>query len=116
MLIDPPTATSSHAFIYSDLAADPELGELVAVYVRELPDQIAALEAQARSRNWDQLAQTAHQLKGSAGSYGFNEITSCATRLELASRNAQQEERIFQSLDELLSLCRRVRSGTGRKK
>jgi CheY-like chemotaxis protein len=98
--------------IYSRLAADPHLGELVEMFVQEMPGRISALQAQANTRNWEQLARTAHQLKGSAGSYGFHEITPCAAALEVAARDAQQEDRILAALDELLSLCRRARSGT----
>jgi PAS domain S-box-containing protein len=99
------------AFVYSHLAADPDLGELVDLFVQEMPERIDALDAQAKSRDWNQLARTAHQLKGAAGCHGFGEIVPCAARLEAAAREARQEERILSALDELLSLCRRVRSG-----
>ena len=98
-------------FVYSHLAADPDLGELVDLFVQEMPDRINALDAQAKSRDWNQLAETAHQIKGAAGCYGFDEITPYAARLEAAAREAQQEEQILSALDELLTLCRRVRSG-----
>jgi len=98
-------------FVYSHLAADPDLGELVDIFVQEMPDRIDALDAQAKSRDWSQLAETAHQIKGTAGCYGFEEITPCAARLEAAAREAEQEPQILAVLDELLSLCRRIRSG-----
>ena len=46
------------------LATDPDLGELVELFVQEIPDRISALETQGRSRDWQQLTRTAHQLKG----------------------------------------------------
>ena len=98
-------------FVYSHLAADPNLGELVDLFVQEMPARINALDAQAKSRNLNQLAEPAHQIKGAADCYGFDEITPYATRLETAAREAQQEEQIVSALDELLRLCRRVRSG-----
>jgi CheY-like chemotaxis protein len=98
-------------FIYSRLAADPHLGELVDMFVQEMPGRIIALQAQANTRNWEQLARTAHQLKGAAGSYGFPEITPYAARLEVAARDAQQEDRILAALNECLSLCRLARPG-----
>jgi CheY-like chemotaxis protein/HPt (histidine-containing phosphotransfer) domain-containing protein len=101
----------STAFVYSSLGADPDLGELVDLFVQEMPDRIHSLEAQANSRDWQQLTRTAHQLKGAAGSYGFTEITPYAARLEAAAREAVQEEEILLSLDELLGLCRRVQAG-----
>ncbi|MEI8375025.1 MAG: Hpt domain-containing protein, partial [Planctomycetota bacterium] len=103
-------------FIYSQLATDPDLSELVDLFVQEMPDRINALEIQAQSRDWQQLTRTAHQIKGAAGSYGFLAITPCAARLESAARNGGQEEEILSTLDELLSLCRQVRSGVPQAK
>jgi CheY-like chemotaxis protein/HPt (histidine-containing phosphotransfer) domain-containing protein len=97
--------------IYSHLATDPDIGEIVDVFVQELRGWINDLDAHGKSRDWTQLAQTAHRIKGAAGSYGFDEVTPCAARLEAAAREARQEEQILSALDELLSLCRRVRSG-----
>jgi histidine phosphotransfer protein HptB len=97
--------------IYSPLAADPDLSELVEMFVEEMPDRINSLETQARNGDWQQLTRTAHQLKGAAGSYGFNAITPLAFRLEAAAKNGCQEEAILSALNELLDLCRRVRCG-----
>jgi PAS domain S-box-containing protein len=104
-------AEKGDKLVYSHLASDPDLGAIIDLFVQEMPDRINALDAQAKSRNWNQLAETAHQIKGAAGCYGFDEITPCAARLEAAAREAQQEEQILSALDELLALCRRVRSG-----
>jgi CheY-like chemotaxis protein/HPt (histidine-containing phosphotransfer) domain-containing protein len=114
-----PTTSASNAnapmptaLVYSHLAADPDLRELVDLFVREMPDRINALEAQAKNRDWNELTRTARQIKGAAGSYGFGEITPYAARLEAAAQEALPEEQILAALNELLSLCRRVRSGT----
>jgi len=98
-------------FIYSQMAADPDFGKLGDLFVQDLPNRINALETHARSRDWQQLTRTAHQIKGAAGSYGFGEITPYAARLEAAAKDGGQEEEILSALDELLSLCRQVRSG-----
>ena len=105
------TAEKANQLVYSPLAADPAYGELVDLFVKKIPERINALDAQAKSRNWNQLAETANQIKGAAGCYGFDEITPCAARLEAAAREARQEEQILLALDELLAICRRVRSG-----
>jgi hypothetical protein len=63
--------------IYSSLGADPDLGELVEMFVQEMPDRVSALETQAQSRDWAQLTRTAHQLLcRSAESAGF-----CSVRM-----------------------------------
>jgi signal transduction histidine kinase/DNA-binding response OmpR family regulator len=104
------STTTLPTFVYSHLAADPDVGKLVNRFVQTMPERINTLDAQAKSRDWNQLAETAHQIKGAAGSYGFDEITPYAVRLEAAARDAKREEQILSALDELLSLCRRVRS------
>ena len=98
--------------VYSDLAADPYFNKLVAIFVQAMPDQISALETQARSRDWQQLTRTAHQIKGAAGGYGFKVLTPSAARLESAAKGGCQEEEILSALNELLDLCRRLRAGT----
>jgi len=98
-------------WIYSRLATDPELGNMVDVFVQRMPDRIRTIESQATRRNWERLARTAQQLKGAAGSHGFDDITPYAARLERTAEEASQEERIFAAVDELVELCRRVRPG-----
>jgi histidine phosphotransfer protein HptB len=97
--------------VYSSLADDPDFSELVDLFVEEMPDRINSLVTLAQARDWPRLSQTAHQLKGAAGSYGFEDITPLAARLISVSAEGKQEEAILASLDELVSYCRRLRSG-----
>lgn len=98
--------------IYSSLAADPLMGELVDMYVDEMPGRIGALEEALASDDRDQLRRAAHQMKGAAGSYGFDGITESAAVLEAAVRDACPPEVIQRRFDELVGLCRRIRAGT----
>lgn len=97
--------------IYSRFAADPMLGELVDLFVMEMPDRIRALDAHFKNREWKELERVAHQLKGAAGSYGFDAVTSPAAQLEAALRFAEPEQNVLLALDELLGLCGRLRAG-----
>ena len=98
-------------FVHSSFAGDPDLGELVDIFVDDMPGRIHALETQAEIGDWREVRRTAHQLKGSVGSYGFHAITPAAARLEEVLDEGRQEEEVLSALDELLSLCRRVRAG-----
>ena len=119
-----PSITQSNAseampptFLYSNLATDPDVGELVDVYVQEMPDRINALDTHAKSRDWNQLARTAHQIKGSAGSYGFGEITPYAARLETAARSPADGRDPFGTRRPRQSLPpRTLRHAAGRRK
>ncbi len=97
--------------LYSSLGADPDLGELVDMFVDEMPDRIDQLRSRGESGDFEALAATAHQIKGAAGSYGFHQVTPYAKRLETVARDGQCEAEIKESLDELISLCSSLRAG-----
>jgi histidine phosphotransfer protein HptB len=99
----------STEFLHSSLGEDPDLREIVEMFVEEMPDRIAGLLEQAEARNWDGLRRVAHQLKGAAGSYGFDTITPCAGRLEDAIRNGDAEAEILRLVEGVVDLCRRAR-------
>jgi HPt (histidine-containing phosphotransfer) domain-containing protein len=96
---------------YSTLVNDPDLAEIVAMFVDEMPARLRDLQAQAGCANWDQLARLAHQLKGAAGSYGFDHITPFAARLEKAVRNGEPQASVHAAVEELVDACGRVRAG-----
>ncbi len=98
--------------IFSTFGSDPDLGDLVEMFVDEMPDRIATLSEQLDMSDWDNVRRTAHQLKGAAGSYGFDSITPSAAQLEDAVDQGQPEEQIRDAVDELVGLCRRIRAGT----
>jgi HPt (histidine-containing phosphotransfer) domain-containing protein len=76
-----------------------------------MPDRIARLERECAARNWLELCSAAHQLKGSAGSHGFAEISLAAAELETALKTKQPEEQITIIVQYLTRLCRRVTAG-----
>ena len=78
-----PTTTESNAstpmptaFVYSHLAADPNLGELVEMFVQEMPDRINALETEAQE---SQLATTDSNCPPAQG---------CCRKLRIRGNNA----------------------------
>ncbi|MCA8962173.1 MAG: Hpt domain-containing protein, partial [Planctomycetes bacterium] len=68
--------------LYSSYADDEDMLELVEMFVEELPDRVHSLESAISQGDLPQLETLAHQIKGSAGSYGFQVITEAAGRLE----------------------------------
>jgi HPt (histidine-containing phosphotransfer) domain-containing protein len=89
----------------STLRGDPDLEALVGMFVDEMPDRIAAIRRSEETRDRDGLRRLAHQIKGSAGSHGFQPISDCAARLEDSIRDGQPEERIHQEVLALLDIC-----------
>jgi histidine phosphotransfer protein HptB len=101
--------------IYSSFGGDALLGEMVELYVAEMPDRISAIEQAFSGADNETLRRNAHQMKGAAGSYGFDSLTEFAANLEAAVRDGRPREQIQQALHELTDLCRRIRGGTAER-
>ena len=106
------TAVGDAEPLYSTLAEDPDLGEIVDMFVDEMPDRISKLLAQLESGSWEELRRAAHQLKGAAGSYGFDAISPSAAALEDSLRNSKPEAEIQKAAESLVALCQRATPGT----
>jgi HPt (histidine-containing phosphotransfer) domain-containing protein len=98
--------------LYSTLAGDPVLSQLVDLFVAEMPSRVVRLNDRLEACDWGGLRQVAHQLKGAAGSYGFPAISPAAAQLEDAICRQLPEETIRQSVDQLVDFCRQARGGT----
>lgn len=98
-------------WIYSSLSDDPVLGELVELFVAELPARVDTLLCQTEAKDWEALERSAHQLKGAFGSYGFGQLTASAERLEATAQDARPEAEILDALGAMIALCKRVRFG-----
>lgn len=104
-------ATVKGEYVYSRLAGDADLGGIVDMFVDEMSGRVAALLDQLNTADWEGLRRTAHQLKGAAGSYGFDAISPCASKVESAVRDGEPEDRIRATVEELVDLCSRTRCG-----
>ncbi|WP_144975618.1 Hpt domain-containing protein [Bremerella volcania] len=106
------TMTNQQQLIYSEFGNDEDLGELVEMFVEEIPNRVQSMLEAAETSNWAELGRVAHQMKGAAGSYGFGEVTAIAAVLENACRESAPAESIQRGLQELVSMCLRMRAGT----
>ena len=112
MAFDTPTTGTgqSQQPLYSDLSTDPDMLELVEMFVSELPDRVAAIEQAVQQSNLADLAKLSHQLKGAGGGYGFSSITEAAAVVEKQAKSETDINAVRASLSELLSLCNRATS------
>ena len=97
--------------LYSTLASDPDLNEIVEMFVNEMPERVDKLLGELERNNLEGLQRVAHQLRGAAGSYGFHQLTPYASRVEDAVDQDEPEDRIREAVDELAEMCQRVRAG-----
>ena len=105
------SATDTQPAVYSSFGGDPDLGELVEMFVEEMPDRIQTLEQAFASGDLEGLRRAAHQMKGAGGSYGFDQITPPAASLEASLKNSEPEAQVEQLLQDLVGLCKRLRAG-----
>ncbi len=100
-----PPAAPPEVRIVSALAGDPEMEELLDDYVSELQARSARLCCAVESADWAEIGNLAHQLKGSAGGYGFASITIAAGELERAAEGSHDPREAGQRVGELRALC-----------
>jgi CheY-like chemotaxis protein len=96
--------------LVSKLADDADMVELVEMFIDELPDKLAAIKTALARQDFDDLARVAHQLKGSAGGYGFPAITEVAKEIEYTAKVGRHLETLNAQVKELASLCGRARA------
>jgi HPt (histidine-containing phosphotransfer) domain-containing protein len=102
-------SSSSHdRAIHSSLTSDPVLREMVEQFVAEIPNRVAWLQRQLEAGDFEALRRAAHQMKGAAGSYGFDALTPYALRLETLIAQGATREEIAAATSELAAQCRRV--------
>ncbi len=97
--------------IYSVYGDNPNLAELIEIFVSELPGRVETLQSHAEEEDWEELARVAHQLNGNASSYGFPQLSRLAARIEYACRCMNSPEEIMESLENFVEQCELVRAG-----
>lgn len=96
---------SENDFIYSILADDEDLREIVEMFVEEMPERVDLIRKELQAQDWDSLERTVHQLKGAAGSYGFAGLSPAAGNVETLIRDKAPFEEISAEIDKLIHLC-----------
>jgi len=85
--------------------------EVLSRFVSSLEDHSRELEAASRDSDLDRIRWKAHQLKGSAGGYGFDSIGDAAAELEACSLSMEADlSLVRERVEDLIQLCRSVSS------
>ncbi|MCL2701787.1 MAG: ATP-binding protein [Phycisphaerae bacterium] len=77
--------------IYSELADEPELADVIDSFVRQLPQRLAEMQQAFAAGAYNELTRLAHRVKGAGGSYGYPTLTNRAKELEDAAKNGDRE-------------------------
>ena len=94
--------------IQSDFDGDPQMRELIELFVSQMPSKATQLSALFEGQQLDELQRLAHQLKGAAGGYGFGVISEAAADLERSIKAEAELESMRSQIDQLIDLCQRT--------
>lgn len=98
---------ANHTPLVSEFADDPEMRDLVQMFIDELPDRMAGIEQALDAGDFQNAATLSHQLKGAAGGYGFPTITDAASEVE-TSAVTEDQAKAYANLKILKNLCARA--------
>ena len=106
------TSTPPEGPLRSEFADDPDFAVILEPYLAGAEEKVRALQAAAKALPDDRepVRALAHQIKGSAGGYGFPSVTEAAADVLLAccEGGADGGPNLRPSLDRLLDLLGRM--------
>ena len=82
MADDQRPSSSGDRPLRSEFADDPDMQEIIELFVGEMPRRLGELTTCWERRELDRLTHLVHQLKGSSGGYGFPTLGHAAGQLE----------------------------------
>lgn len=92
----------------SEYAADPEMRHIVGLFVDDLARRAELLRAARDAGDRLRLRTLSHQLRGSAGGYGFPGIGNAAANLEILILSEASDARIAVAVERLAIRCLRA--------
>ena len=104
--LDHDRATHDTTILLSDLADDPDMAELVQMFLLQLEDRAVAFERLRQPLDRAVLASKAHQLKGAAGGYGYMSISAAAREVERYAVSGGTQCECDAAVETLIALCR----------
>lgn len=98
--------------LQSEFASDPDMSELIDLFVTELPARVDSIVAAFRSGDADVVKRISHQLKGAAGGYGFPTMGEAASVVERTLKTSADPQQALASMTDqvraLVDLCCRA--------
>ena len=92
--IKKPEQKENVSVVSSLLESDPDSIELIKRYVGKLTGTLNDIEQSIIEKDWDNLKDILHQLKGTGGNFGYPILTSLAGQMEFQAMNKNKGELI----------------------
>jgi HPt (histidine-containing phosphotransfer) domain-containing protein len=68
------------------------MGELIDIFLEDMPRQLEALRAAVQSNDAAAAAATAHRLKGASGNMGADSLSALCHNVEISSRDSKPDQ------------------------
>ncbi len=98
--------------LLSSFAQDRQMLPLIDGFIKDLPARIREIETAFASDDLDALQKACRNLKGEAGSFGFEPISASASELEDAVLAQKPKEELKKPFAFLVRLCSQARAST----
>ena len=92
--------------VRGSLVGDDAKAELLAGFVGDLPDRATGIEQALREGDLQALTKLVHQLKDSAGTFGFLPVAQAAQAVEQRAAEEDDLRQLHKAVSELVNLCR----------
>src|SRR4051812_29710255 len=83
------TQTGSETPLRSTYADDDAIAEILPLFINNMPKYTGDLDARISHSDWPGAARICHDLKGTAGGYGYPDIAQATQRLESELKNGK---------------------------
>lgn len=94
----------------SVLADEPEMLDLVQRFISKLPSYIENINKSYKSSDWERLRSDVHDLKGTSGNYGYDELYRLMQSIEF-ELTKKDYNNLEYHLDKLANIFERIVSG-----
>jgi len=101
----------SESPLHSTYANDEAIAEILPIFVNNMPKYLGDLEARIQQSDWVAAARVCHDLKGTAGGYGYPEIGRLAQVLEAEIKGDRNPAMAQKYLQDMRTLYLRARRG-----
>jgi len=104
------TQEENEPLLSSLLTDEPEMMDLVQRFAYKLPQYMENISVSNKNKKWDELRDYVHDLKGTSGNYGFDDLYKLMLNIEfeLTKENYNGVHSLVKSLG---NLCQRIQAG-----
>ena len=106
------SSSNTNIVVSTKLSDDAEMNQLLLDFIDSVGPRVNDLVKVCADRDWAAIEARAHKLRGSAGLYGYAELSGVAERIETAAK--QRTEDLGSLTTELRALCDRIVAGRHR--